>query len=603
VDESNFWQRRAHLRLQRRCLLSSGVVLIGGYATLGLVGCSSSSNNKASTAGAAITTSPPPRTPAAALTPTPVTGPSAASSSAALTPLPAGSFKTGGTIQGVTLGTGTLNPFENTNSRSQQFASFHYSRLFRFNSGPDPSITLSRTPVPDLVTGYEASVDGLTYTMKLRQDATFHPPLNRPLTSADVLASWQYFTTNAKNINKDVYTPIVDSLTTPDDHTLVFKLKQPYAPFLNKLANPQYLWIMSQDAVAGTIDPGQQPIGTGPWIFASGSATAYTWKRNPAYFVKGLPYADGVTLNIIPDLSTQEAQFQAGAIDLLTIGPSDVGTMQKAVPKAHVDEYTPDSISYFFFGSVMDPTSPFGDVRMRRAASLAIDRDGLIGAIYNGKGAWDNIINPGLGKWYLDPHSAAAGDSAQWFKYDPQQAKQLIAAAGHASTPFRYFYPNNAYGDVYNSTADALRGMLSAAGFQLQVLTVDYLKDWVDSDHGYAVKGLPKDGIGYAVQTPFTDPDDFLTGLLTKTGNRAQELLDDPDLNMLIHQEQVELDENKRLQLVYQVQVVHGEKMYYPPLISSRSYALQQPWVKNHFVVDEYNIGAEEYAYTSVNNK
>src|SRR5437763_7773786 len=84
--------------------------------------------------------------------------------------------------------------------------------------------------------------------MKLRQGVNFHAPLSRPLTSADVLASYQYFTTSTKNTNAGVYAPIVDSLTAPDERTIVWKLKQPYAPFLNRseehtseLQSPMYL--------------------------------------------------------------------------------------------------------------------------------------------------------------------------------------------------------------------------------------------------------------------------------------------------------------------------------------------------------------------------
>jgi peptide/nickel transport system substrate-binding protein len=458
--------------------------------------------------------------------------------------------------------------------------------------------------VPDHVSGYEVTPDGMTYTMKLRPGLTFHPPLNRSFTSADVLASYQYFTTSPKNVNNGVYAPIVDSLTAPDDNTLVWKLKLPYAPFLNKLGNPQYLWLMSKDAVDGKIDPAQQPIGTGPWIFVSSTPTAFTWKKNPNYFIKGIPYADGAVLNIIPATSTQEAQLQAGQLDVLGITPSDVDSMKKALPKAHVDEYTPNGLSFLYFTPVTDANSPFKDPRMRQAASVAVDRQALIDAIYgNGKGVWDNIINPGLGKWHLDPQSKDAGDSAKWFKKDIQQSKQLVAAAGQTNTELKFIYPNNAYGDTYNATADAIRGMLSDAGFKLQTVTVDYLKDWIDPTQGYTVKGLPANSIGFALQTPFTDPDDFLAGMLTKEGNRNEDLLDDPDMTALVKKQQVELDENKRLQLVFDVQRAHADKMYYPPIIYTKSYSFQQPWVQNHFVADDYDFGTEEYAYMSVNNK
>ena len=203
----------------------------------------------------------------------------------------------------------------------------------------------------------------------------------------------------------------------------------------------------------------------------------------------------------------------------------------------------------------------------------------------------------------MDPQSKDAGDSAKWFKKDIQQSKQLVAAAGHTNTELKFIYPNNAYGDTYNATADAIRGMLSDAGFKLQTVTVDYLKDWIDPTQGYTVKGLPANSIGFALQTPFTDPDDFLAGMLTKEGNRNEDLLDDPDMTALVKKQQVELDENKRLQLVFDVQRAHADKMYYPPIIYTKSYSFQQPWVQNHFVADDYDFGTEEYAYMSVNNK
>ncbi len=602
----NYWLRLAANRLSRRRLMRGG-------AALGLAGCSSSNNNKsaATTAPAAATsagTAAASATRAAAASGTAAAGSATAAASgtpgAAVLPTAQANLKTGGTIQGVIVGTANLDPVANTTYRSQWLAGFHYGRLFRFAASADPQTTLNRTPVPDLVAGYEVTPDGLTYTMKLRQGVNFHPPLSRPLTSADVNASYQYFTGSAKNVNNGVYKPIVDSLTTPDDSTLVWKLKLPYAPFLNKLANPQYLWIMSKDAATdGKIDPAQQAVGTGPWIFVNSTPTAFTWKKNPDYFLKGLPYADGAVLDIIPDTSTQEAQFQAGRLDVLGVPPADVDAIKKAVPKAQVQEYDPDGMSLFFFSNVSDASSPFKDPRMRQAASLAVDRQALIDAIYSGRGVWDNLINPGLGKWYLDPQGKEIGESAKWFKHDPQQAKQLIAAAGQADTELKYIYPNNAYGDLYNATADAIRGMLSDAGFKLSVVTVDYLKDWIDATHGYAFHGLPPNSIGYALQTPFTDPDDFLTGMLTKDGNRNAEFVDDADLTALVLKQQVELDEGKRLQEVYDVQRAHADKMYYPPIIYTKAYTFEQPWVQNFFVVDNYNFGTEQVANMSVNNR
>src|SRR5581483_5124876 len=137
------------------------------------------------------------------------------------------------------------------------------------------------------------------------------------------------------------------------------------------------------------------------------------------------------------------------------------------------------------------------------------------------------------------------------WKYNVQQAKQLLSAAGYNGAEIKYIYPNNAYGDQYNQQADQIRGMLSDAGFKLSVVTVDYLKDYINNGQGIFNKGAPANSMVFALQSAFSDPDDYLSGMLTKAGNRDHDQLDDPDLLASVKKQQIELDENKRLQLVY----------------------------------------------------
>ncbi|HTE83182.1 MAG TPA: ABC transporter substrate-binding protein, partial [Dehalococcoidia bacterium] len=380
-----------------------------------------------------------------------------------------------------------------------------------------------------------------------------------------------------------------------------FKLKQPYAPFLNTLATPLYFWVMSKDVVDGKIDPSKQPVGTGPWLFGDASPTAYSFKKNSDYFVKGLPYADGAVLNIAMDFAAREAQFQAGKLDFDIFPVTDVDAMKKAVPKANVVTYSNNLLSFLFFTNVSDKDSPFNDVRMRRAASLALDRKGLSDIGYNGQGGWSNIINAGMGKWWLDPQGKEIGDAGKWYKHDPAQAKQLIAAAGHANTEFKFLYPNNAYSEPYNTLADAARGMLSDAGFKLTVVTVDYNKDYMNSGQGIFYKGAPPNTVVFALQSQFSDPDDYLTGMLTPTGNRNHSKVDDPSLTALIKKEQAEVDEAKRVDLVKQIQRQASDQMYYAPAYSSIINSFYQPWIEDRMVTNDYTFGLERSAYLSIN--
>jgi peptide/nickel transport system substrate-binding protein len=586
MPNPDFWTQAIGRRRSRRALLRAGAAGVG-IAGLAAAGCGGGGKP----GGGAPSGAGPSGTGAAGGTP----------SSSGRSGLVAGNFKTGGTLQLQLNSVIALDPFTSGSFVTNQIISHNYSRLFRFVASTEPSFFASHQVAPELVDTYEVGADGLTYTLHLRKNVMFHPPISRPLTTADVMASWQRLTTDPKSVNGSVYKPFVDSLTAPDDFTLVFKLKAPYAPFLNRLAAAQYLWIISKDAVDGKIDPSKQLAGTGPWIFVDSSPTAYTFKKNPDYFIKGIPYADGAVLNVLLDFSTREAQFQAGKLDVDQVPIVDTDAMKKAVPKAHIASYNDIYGSYLFFSNVTDPQSPFNDVRVRRAASLALDRKGLLDVGYNGQGAWSNIVNPGLGKWWLDPQGSEIGDPGKWFKHDPAQAKQLLTAAGHANTEFKFMYPNNIYGDTYNTLADAARGMLADAGFKLTVVTLDYNKDYMNSGQGIFYKGAPPNTIVYALQSHFSDADDFLFGFLSPDGNRNQSKVNDPNLTALIKKEQTELDEAKRVDLAKQIQRAASDQMYYAPGYGQVRNDVYQSWIENPIVTDEYSSGLERHAYLSIN--
>jgi peptide/nickel transport system substrate-binding protein len=575
-DDSSYWSTHLSRSFTRRAAFGGALAATG--AAILAAGCSSGKS-----AGNAAKPS------------------SGATSSASDSGLKPGSFKTGGTLQTQLSSIGPLDPYTSTAFITLYPISNSYSRLFRFTASTDPTVFSSHQIAPELVDTYEISPDATTYTLKLRKNAMFHPPLSRLLTSADVAASWKRLSEDPKSVNAGAFKPIVDSLTTPDDSTVVFKLKAPHAPFLNKLASANYFWVISRDAVDGSIDPAKQVVGTGPFIYTGQTPTAISFKKNPDYYIKGLPYADGVVYNVMLDFATREAQFQAGRIDVDQLNNLDVDAMKKAVPKAHITSYSDVYGSFLFFYDVTAADSPFKDARVRQAVSLAIDRKGLLEAGYNGEGSWSNLVNPGLGKWWLDPQSKDIGDAGKWFKHDPAQAKQLLAAAGHANTEFKYLYPNNSYTDPYNTLADATRGMLADAGFKLTVVTLDYNKDYMNSGQGYYYKGAPPNGMIYALgPSRWSDADEYLNGMLTVGGQRNQSHVNDPNLEAMVRKEQAELDETKRVALARDVQKAHADLLYYVPGVGQTRYDIYQSWIDNPIVTNEFSNGLERNAYLSI---
>jgi ABC-type transport system substrate-binding protein len=177
-----------------------------------------------------------------------------------------------------------------------------------------------------------------------------------------------------------------------------------------------------------------------------------------------------------------------------------------------------------------------------------------------------------------------------------------LSAAGYSGQTIKYIYPNDAYGDLYNQAADAARGMLADAGFKLEVQTVSYLKDYIGPT-GIQNAGAPPASVVYSLQTPYTEPDDYFSQMLVKGSVKNSDRVDDPALEALIRQQQGELDEDKRLQIVYQIQRMHAEQMYYPPMVNGSTFIFTREWAQNYFVADDYASGTESLAYLSVNNK
>src|SRR5206468_2081608 len=141
-----------------------------------------------------------------------------------------------------------------------------------------------------------------------------------------------------------------------------------------------------------------------------------SYKKNPEWFDKGKPNVDAARLAIVPDPAQRLAQFTAGNLDALNVPIDDLDTMKKQNPKAEViANWDPgDGHVYFQLG---DPKSPFQDIRLRQAVSLAIDR-----ATYGKvtlKDQWVQGFNvpQTLGKWALRMEGLS-DDIAQWYRFD-----------------------------------------------------------------------------------------------------------------------------------------------------------------------------------------
>ena len=167
-----------------------------------------------------------------------------------------------------------------------------YSLLVRVNPG-NPS---DPTDIEcDLCESHEVSADGLTYTFKIRQGVKFHD--GQALTSADIVATYDKIINPPEGIRssyKDFYV-MVDSVSAPDDSTVVFKLKYPSGAFFPALANPFNFVYSAKDLKDNGYEWHKDHVnGTGPFMFSSfDPGASVEGVKNPNYWNAGKPYLDG----------------------------------------------------------------------------------------------------------------------------------------------------------------------------------------------------------------------------------------------------------------------------------------------------------------------
>jgi peptide/nickel transport system substrate-binding protein len=509
-----------------------------------------------------------------------------------------GTPKPGGTFTWSDVGDTPLDPHNNPTYRANTFAGHVYSRLLMFKTGPKPEEFFNYEVVPDLATGYEFSGDGLQLTFKLRENVKFHnkPPVSgRVFGAEDVKAAFERFRTAPKNTNRNAFgseqSKLVTGVETPDAKTVVIKLAKPYAPILNLFANHQNLWIMPKET-DGTFDPAKDAIGTGPWMFDSLQPDVQlTMKRNPDYFQKGQPYIDTVIRAVIPQTATRISQFQAGKLDAYDVPAQNKAEVLKTNPKSQVVTYLPTT--YSFIAPQLRGNSPFKDIRIRRAMSLALDRKSLFDLVYLEGMSYINALPASMGKWWLNPQSAEAGSGSQWFKHDPKAARELLKAAGAENMPMRYIFTNNAYGDTFNQAAETVHSFLKEVGFNATIVTQDYLKEYIDAKGAFFGN---YEGAFYGLQTPFSDPHDYLFNMNHPASARNHIGLDDPRLTAMIDDEEKTLNEPERVRKVHDIQRYWMDQMYYIPAVVGFAYSFRQPWVKRFYHSSSYGWPTEGLA-------
>src|SRR5436305_5550190 len=243
-----------------------------------------------------------------------------------------------------------------------------------------------QTVVPDLAESWSWSEDGTELTFKLRSGVKWHD--GKPFTAKDVQCTWDLLLGKGEqklrgNPRKSWYRNL-DHVAANGDNEATFHLKRPQPAFVALLASgysPVYPCHVTPAQMR------QHPIGTGPFKFVEFKPNEHIKvARNPDYWKPGRPYLDGIEYTIAKNRSTAILAFVAGKYELTFAGTLTIPLtrdLQKQRPDA-VCELPPGSVSTNLIINREKP--PFDKPELRRAMSMAIDRQAFIDILTEGKG-------------------------------------------------------------------------------------------------------------------------------------------------------------------------------------------------------------------------
>jgi peptide/nickel transport system substrate-binding protein len=439
----------------------------------------------------------------------------------------------------------------------------------------------------DLAETWKVSDDGKTYTFNLRPDAKWHnvAPLNgRLVTAQDVVWSFERFMKVSPQ--KSTFDQVAD-VTAPDAKTVVFRLKDVYVPFEAAIGSPIF-WIMPHEVVEADGDATKRVIGSGPFIFDKfDSGISYTGKKNPNYYRKGEPHVDEIVNLVIPDDSTAMAGLRGKELDFYQIANQNQEALKKSNPEIQYVEWEYLLIPFVYWNV---NKAPFNDPRVRQAFSMGLNRDNIINTIYAGRGNWNNFIPWALSEWWLDPRGPDMGPAAKYYKYDPAGAKALLAAAGFPDGLKVDMISTPGYGQVFVQGVELVQQDLKAAGIDANIKMQEYTA-YIASTFKGNIEG--ENTMVFGLETPFTEPHDFLFNMYHPNGTRNHGSVNDPKLNGMIEQQMRTLDRAERKKQIYDIQRYLADQMYYPPGATSVRVAALQPNVKDFFPRSDFGVGAE----------
>ena len=463
----------------------------------------------------------------------------------------------------------SIDPIDSAAGGTVTIPNMTYNRLIGFKRGPGADVFQPEIE-PELAASWERSPDGLTFTFAIQPGVAWQniAPLNgRAFTAEDARFALHRYAN--EGVHKSYYANVA-GFEAVDDATLKINMAKATADFLNPLGSNKQTIFPKELVDDNSIEI--NAVGTGPMILESLElGQNVLFGKNPDYWEKEV-LLDGFEFRIMPDHVARLAQFRVGNIDYaysLVSSVRDLNEVLQTNPDVQVN-FIP--VTYNGLSLGMNLTLPkYQDVRVRRALSLAMDRQEILDIVYDGLGkALNTIPWPFL---FDEEATIESGLAGNWLRYDPDEAMKLLQAAGAEGLEIVNSY--YAYTKGFEQHTEVLQAQLQKAGIKMSGGKVDYTEfnsQWVPSK-------LP-DVSTSAWSTSGYDADNWFHGQVhsQSPGNRWR--INDPQIDEWAEAQQIELDPDARKELWQKIWDQDADQAYRPTIPSGFWLEVYQPWMR-----------------------
>ncbi|XYQ56518.1 glutathione ABC transporter substrate-binding protein GsiB [Pectobacterium carotovorum] len=345
----------------------------------------------------------------------------------------------------------SLDPYDANDSLSQTVAKSFYQGLFGF----DKEMKL----VNVLADSYDASPDGLTYTIKLHSGVKFHD--GSAFNAAAVKVNLDRASNPDNRLKRYNLFKMIDKTEAVDDLTVKITLKTPFSAFVNNLAHPAAVMISPAALKQYGKDIGFHPVGTGPYRFVAWNQTDFVKvEKFNGYWKAGLPKLDSITWRPVVDNNTRAALLQTGEAQFAYPIPFEQAKVLEKNDKLALVA-SPSILHRYISMNVTQ--KPFDNPKVREALNYAINKEALI------KVAFSGYATPAEGPL---PSSIDYSVKYHPWPYEPAKARELLKEAGYPDG-----FTTTLWSSHNHSTAQKVlqftQQQLAQVGVKVQVTAMD----------------------------------------------------------------------------------------------------------------------------------